>query len=252
MTEDNITNMVNSQQKRLNDLKTRIEESSRNINEKLSVLLGGFNLANNQVKSVEDELAALIRKISGLNADITNRKASIAQIRSDIQTSDSDYLNKKNELSSANAKKQELTAANSELKREIGHLEDELSKNESQLAEIKGKLSVLKPDFEAKQSQWMEKIEEEKQSKERLLALYNALRHLNTRNYLSGRVPEIQILEVIRDQKTIAIDIIAASTGRPASLIESIAKSLERRKVIKLEGNKVSLVRDLKLTEVSQ
>ncbi|MFX0064110.1 MAG: hypothetical protein ACFFC7_18215 [Candidatus Hermodarchaeota archaeon] len=252
MTEDNITNMVNSQQKRLIDLKTRVEENSRNINEKLSVLLNGFNVANSQVKAVEDELASLIRKISGLNADITNRKASIEQLRSDIQASDSDYLNKKNELSSETAKKQELTAANNELNREKSHLEDELSKNEAQLGEIKGKLNVLKPDFEAKKSQWMEKIEGEKQSKERLLALYNALRHLNTRNYLSGRVPEIQILEVIQDQKTIAMDIIAASTGRPASLIESIAKSLERRKVIKIEGNKISLVKDLKLTEVSQ
>ncbi|MFX1252524.1 MAG: hypothetical protein ACFFCZ_13040 [Promethearchaeota archaeon] len=246
---DDLNNALNSLQMRLKDLKNQFEENNNNLKGKIDGLSNSLNEVASQVRTLEDTLVSLTRKITDCKADISNRITIIEELRSQVQTMNDEVGKREEEIAKEKATKEATLIQTDVLNQEISRLKKDLSQNEIELEEARKRLETLDPPHEEQKKQLLEKLENRKQAKERLLSKYKALKYLNAQEYLKKRVPEVQVLEVIQDQKTITMDMIAASTGRPTDFIEKIAQNLKRRKVIEIEDKTISLIKDFKLRE---
>lgn len=246
---ENLSSLLNSLEKRLKDVNEHLTENSRSINEKLPNLINGVKYIIEETDKINNDITALNRNITGVKADISTRQATKDELEKSIKTLEIELAEKNDEYTRVENNCREISNQNDSLDREMVHLKGEIEKIEKHKEEAKSQLDGIKPQFESKKEEYNIKIRDNQELKNKFLSRYKALRYLNSKEYLRGKVPEIHVLDLMISQKDISLDVIAASTGRPIGFIKEVADNLVKRDVIKIQDGKIALLKDFKLKE---
>jgi len=208
-----------------------------------------INVIGRDLESLSERLERLKNKLDERQSVEEEREKTVSELEATVSNLEREKSQAETKLSTLKETESQLNEQLKELESELIKVQDNITKmkdsiskltqackeKEDEIVRLENEIEDIKKEHDKAIASLRSSYEKESNRLNELKAKYSALKFLIKKKILE--IPELKVIQVIKDQKTTTISFIERSTSLKTSFIQHVVKGLADRGVIEYNAS---------------